>query len=75
MNNLQLTKWLLKVRDALAEQDQVKRNSMLRAADRFLRGQSAVVRIPQDTNRRMPKGGRLMDIRPAKASVEPRARN
>ena len=36
MNNLDLTRWLLKVRDALAEQDQVKRNSMLHAADRFL---------------------------------------
>jgi hypothetical protein len=38
MNNLDLTRWLLKVRDALAEQDEVKRNSMLRAADRFLKG-------------------------------------
>ena len=37
MNNLELTKWLLKVRDALAEQDEVKRNSMLRAADGFLK--------------------------------------
>ena len=33
MNNLDLTRWLLKVRDALAEQDEAKRNSMLRAAD------------------------------------------
>jgi hypothetical protein len=38
MNNAELTKWLLKVRDALAEPDEVKRNSMLRAADRFLKG-------------------------------------
>ena len=38
MNNLDLTRWLLKVRDALAEQDEAKRNSMLRAADGFLRG-------------------------------------
>lgn len=38
MNNPDLTRWLLKVRDALAEPDEVKRNSMLRAADRFLKG-------------------------------------
>ena len=38
MNNLDLTRWLLKVRDALAEQDEAKRNNMLRAADRFLKG-------------------------------------
>jgi hypothetical protein len=37
MNNPELTKWLLKVRDALAEQDEVRRNSMLRAADAFLK--------------------------------------
>ena len=38
MNNPDLTRWLLKVRDALDEPDEVKRNSMLRAADRFLKG-------------------------------------
>jgi hypothetical protein len=38
MKNPDRTKWLLRVRDALAEQDEVKRNSMLRAADRFLKG-------------------------------------
>ena len=38
MNHLDLTRWLLKVRDALAEQDEAKRNSMLRAADKYLRG-------------------------------------
>ncbi len=37
MKNLDLTRWLLKVRDALAEPDETKRNSMLRAADRFLK--------------------------------------
>jgi len=37
MNNLELTKWLVKVRDALAEPDELRRNSMLRAADRFLK--------------------------------------
>ena len=38
MKTLDLTRWLLKVRDALAEQDEAKRNRMLRAADKFLRG-------------------------------------
>jgi hypothetical protein len=37
MNNLGLTRWLLKVRDALAEPDEAKRNSMLRAAHGFLK--------------------------------------
>ena len=37
MKNLDLTRWLLKVRDALAEPDETTRNSMLRAADRFLK--------------------------------------
>lgn len=37
MNSLDLTRWLLKVRDALAEHDEIKRDSMLRAADRFLK--------------------------------------
>jgi hypothetical protein len=37
MTRLDLTRWLLKVRDALAEQDKIKRNSMLCAADRFLK--------------------------------------
>jgi hypothetical protein len=37
MNNPELTKWLLKVRNALAESDEVRRNSMLRTAERFLK--------------------------------------
>jgi hypothetical protein len=37
MNKQNLTRWLLKVRDALAEQDEAKRNTMLRAADGFLK--------------------------------------
>jgi hypothetical protein len=46
MNHLDLTRWLLKVRDALAEQDEAKRNCMLQGADEFLRGnnQSLVLR-------------------------------
>jgi hypothetical protein len=38
MHNLDLTRWLLKVRDALAQEDEDKRDSLLRAADGFLRG-------------------------------------
>jgi len=38
MKNLDLTKWLQIVRDALAEQDEGKRNTMLHAADRLLKG-------------------------------------
>ena len=37
MKNLETTKCLRKVRDALAEEDEVRRSSMLRAADRFLK--------------------------------------
>ena len=36
MKNLETIKWLRKVRDALAEEDEVRRSSMLRA-DRFLK--------------------------------------
>lgn len=37
MNSPDLTRWLLRVRDALAECDEIKRDSMLHAADRFLK--------------------------------------
>jgi hypothetical protein len=51
MKNLKLTKWLEIVWDALAEQDEAKRTSMLHAADRFLKKednqQSAVLRSQQ----------------------------
>jgi hypothetical protein len=40
MKNLESTKWLRKVRDALAEEDEVRRSGMLRAADRFLKESS-----------------------------------
>ena len=36
MQNLKLTKWLEMVRHALNEGDEMKRASLLRAADRFL---------------------------------------
>jgi hypothetical protein len=38
MKNFETIKWLRKVRDALAEEDEVRRSSMLRAADGFLKG-------------------------------------
>lgn len=38
MRNLDLTQWLEIVRDALAEEDEVKRNGLLRAAEMFLKG-------------------------------------
>jgi hypothetical protein len=38
MKSPDLTKWLLKVRHALTEQDEGKRNAMFHAADRFLKG-------------------------------------
>lgn len=37
MNKKDHIRWLLKVRDALAEKDEAKRDGLLRAADRFLR--------------------------------------
>jgi hypothetical protein len=37
MNSPDLTRWLLGVRDTLAEHDKIKRDSMLRAADGFLK--------------------------------------
>jgi hypothetical protein len=38
MSNKDHMTWLLKVRDALAAQDEAKRDSLLRAADGFLGG-------------------------------------
>ena len=38
MKNLDLTKWLQIVLDALAEQDEGKRNTLLHVADRLLKG-------------------------------------
>ena len=68
MNNLDLTRWLLKVRNALAEQDAIKRNSMLRAADSFLKGndqKSLAFRRTRIGERRRGKGPG--QIRPAEA--------
>jgi hypothetical protein len=49
MKNLQLTKWLQLIWDALAEQDEVKRSHMLKSAAMFLNEgnqQLPVVRRP-----------------------------
>ena len=37
MNNKDHIRWLLKVRDVLPEEDEAKRDGLLRAADRLLR--------------------------------------
>jgi hypothetical protein len=50
MKNLDLTRWLLKVRDALAEPDEAKRNSILRAADGFLKRNSQSPALLRDGN-------------------------
>jgi len=48
MKNPDLTRWLLKVRNALAEQDETKRNHMLRAAEAFLRQERSVTGAARD---------------------------
>jgi hypothetical protein len=76
MNNLELTRWLRKVRDALAEQDEVRRNSMLRAADRFLKGSTQRSLALRRT--RITEWGEGKDpgqFAQAKQVVERRARN
>ena len=76
MNSLDLTRWLLKVRDALAEHDEIKRDSMLRAADRFLKrsNQQALafrrIRIGETGREKNP--GHLVQ---PKQGIEPDARN
>jgi len=76
MKNLDLTKWLQTVRDALVEQDQVKRDGMLRAADRLLKGsnqQSLAFRRTRIGDCRRGKfPGQFVQ---PKQVVEPRARD
>jgi hypothetical protein len=76
MKNLDLTNWLQIVWDALAEQNEVKRNSMLRAADRFLKGRNQQPLVFRRT--RIGECGRGTSpgqfVQP-KQVVEPRARN
>ena len=76
MNNLDLTRWLLKVREALVEQDEVKRNSMFHAADRFLKESNQ----PSLAFRRAGNGerGKGKSPRPfvqPKQAIESQARN
>jgi hypothetical protein len=76
MNNLDLTRWLLKVRNALAEQDEIKRNSMLLAADRFLKrtNQQSLV-FGRTRNRRDREGKKPGQLVQPKQVVETCARN
>ena len=76
MNNLDLTRWLLKVRNALAEQDEIKRNGMLLAADRFLKrtNQQSLV-LGRTRNRREGKGKEPRQLVQPKHVVETGARN
>jgi len=48
MKKPDLTRWLLKVRNALAEPDEARRNSMLRAAETFLRQEKSVAGVMRD---------------------------
>jgi hypothetical protein len=48
MKNPDLTRWLLRVRNALAQQDEAKRNRMLRAAEAFLRQERSVTGAARD---------------------------
>jgi hypothetical protein len=76
MNNLELTKWLLKVRDALAEQDEVRRNSMLRAADGFLKDSNQhSFAFRRTRNGEAGKGENPGQFVQPKKTIEPQARN
>ena len=76
MNNLELTKWLSKVRDALAEQDEARRNSMLSAADRFLREINQKARAFRRTRNHKSGGGESHgQFATPRQVVESRARN
>ena len=75
MNSLELTKWLLKVRDALAEQDEVRRNSMLHAADRFRKesNQQSSCAFRTTRNRERGRGENARQfVQPEQGVVEPR---
>jgi hypothetical protein len=74
MNSLELTKWLMKVRDALAEHDEVRRNGMLRAADKFLK--RSTQRSLALSRTRISGGGRALDkFAQPKQMVAPRVKN
>jgi hypothetical protein len=75
MNNLELT-WLLKVRDALAEQDEVRRSSMLRAADRFLKARNQrSFAFRRTRNGESGKAENLDSSSSRNERIEPQARN
>ena len=76
MKSLDLAKWLLKVRDALAEQDEIKRNRMLHAADRFLQeiNQPSVI-LHRTRNRERGRGESPGQFVQPKQVDAPRARN
>ena len=76
MNDLELTKWLLKVRNALAEHDEVRRNSMLSAADRFVKEINQKARAFRRTrNDESGRGESRGQFATPKQVVESRARN
>ena len=76
MNSLDLTRWLLRVRDALAEHDEIKRDSMLRAADRFLKTeQSAALGFRRTRIGETGRGKNPGKLVQPKQGFEPDARN
>jgi hypothetical protein len=69
MKNLDLTDWLQIVWDALAEQDEAKRNGMLRAADRFLKGSNPqAVLFPRTRIGKLGRGKSLGRCSPVEVS-------
>jgi hypothetical protein len=73
MNSPDLTRWLLRVRDALTEYDEIKRDSMLRAADRFLKRSNQQVLVIRRI--RIGGRGRKNPLVQPKQGFEPDARN
>jgi gluconate kinase len=66
MNNLDRTRWLLKVRDALAEQDKARRNSMLLAADGLLKRNNQSLALLRDRRGQVvAEEGESKSVRPA----------
>jgi hypothetical protein len=75
MNSLDLTRWLLRVRDALAEHDEIKRDSMLRAADRFLKRSNQQALVFRSTRIGETGGKNPGKLVQPKQGFEPDARN
>ncbi|MGA8311513.1 MAG: hypothetical protein WB755_15890, partial [Terriglobales bacterium] len=73
---LELTEWLLKVRDALAEQDEGRRNSMLRTADKFLKASKQQSRAFHRARfGECRRGNSPAQVVHPKQAFEPQARN